>query len=211
MKILKQERPKPKWVVAWGCDSNSIEHIGLPAKIGRLPRGVREELNRRLQQREPGAHLAKWLNGLPEAQSAPPGNPGCAKVTVGDLADWKKGGFRDWEARQERRRNIARHCLNWAKRPETQDKVFGRRQTWLEIHNEIGRILGQAPLAREDLPADEDWDAIPTPKQRIRAGYSMFGLTPEGNKLENSYDAMGYFGPPRAKSAAKKTINPQQT
>jgi hypothetical protein len=210
MKILKNERPKPKWRVAWRCDSIPTERIGQPAKIGRLPRTVREELNRRLQQREPGAPLAKWLNGLPEAQSASPGKPGYAKITIEDIADWKRGGFREWEARQERRRSIVRHCLNWAKQPEMQDKLFGRRQSWLEIHNEIGRIFGREPLARENLPAGQDWDAIPTPKQRERAALAMFGLSPEGNTLENSYDVLGYFGPPLAKSASKKTINPQQ-
>jgi len=39
-------------------------------KIGRLPRQVREELNRRLLEGEPGITLVDWLNGLPAVQAA---------------------------------------------------------------------------------------------------------------------------------------------
>src|SRR5271170_4215041 len=146
MKILKNERPKPKWVVAWGCESDSMERIGRQAKIGRLPRGVREELNYRRQQREPAASPAKWLNGLPETQSASSGKSRRAKITVADLADWKRGGFRDWQATQERRMNIARRCLNWANNPKIHDKLCGPGQSWLEIDNEIRGILGTEQL-----------------------------------------------------------------
>ncbi len=31
-------------------------------KIARLPRAIRDELNRRLQDGEPGKHLLHWLN-----------------------------------------------------------------------------------------------------------------------------------------------------
>ena len=34
-------------------------------KIARLPEEIREELNRRLADGEPGSSLARWLNGLP--------------------------------------------------------------------------------------------------------------------------------------------------
>ena len=38
-------------------------------KIARLPREVREELNRRLRNGEKGTLLKKWLNHLPEARA----------------------------------------------------------------------------------------------------------------------------------------------
>jgi hypothetical protein len=203
MKILRNERPKPKWAVAWNCDARPGDRMGQPAKIGRLPRGVREELNYRLQQRESSARLAKWLNGLPETQSASSGNFRYGKITVADLADWKMGGFRDWQIQQERRRNFARHCLAWARRPEMQDKLFGRRPSWLEIRNHVRRIFGKEPFEREDLPADQDWDAIPTPKQRRIAAYAMMGLTPKG---QSQSETMGYFGPPQHRPASKSTL-----
>jgi hypothetical protein len=37
-------------------------------KIGRLPKAVQEQLNRRLEKGERGGPLAAWLNSLPEVQ-----------------------------------------------------------------------------------------------------------------------------------------------
>jgi len=39
-------------------------------KIARLPRGIREELNRRLADGEVGRSLLEWLNALPEVTTA---------------------------------------------------------------------------------------------------------------------------------------------
>ena len=39
-------------------------------KIARLPRDIREELNRRLQDGELGGPLLAWLNALPEVTQA---------------------------------------------------------------------------------------------------------------------------------------------
>ena len=41
----------------------------LNGKIARLPRTVREQLNRRLDDGEAAGPLLTWLNGLPETQS----------------------------------------------------------------------------------------------------------------------------------------------
>ena len=38
-------------------------------KIVRLPREVRQQLNRRLQDGEQGKKLVAWLNALPEVQA----------------------------------------------------------------------------------------------------------------------------------------------
>ena len=37
-------------------------------KMARRPKAVREELNRRWSDGEPGRGLVVWLNGLPEVQ-----------------------------------------------------------------------------------------------------------------------------------------------
>ena len=37
-------------------------------KIARLPHGVREELNQRLERSEPSPQLLAWLNALPAAR-----------------------------------------------------------------------------------------------------------------------------------------------
>ena len=38
-------------------------------KIARLPRAIRNELNRRLDEGEQGKKLVAWLNTLPEARA----------------------------------------------------------------------------------------------------------------------------------------------
>jgi hypothetical protein len=40
-------------------------------KIARLPRDIREELNRHLQKGEQGVSLLAWLNGLPQVKHIP--------------------------------------------------------------------------------------------------------------------------------------------
>jgi hypothetical protein len=72
-------------------------------KIARLPKTVREELNRRIDNNELGKELVRWLNGLPNVQQVVAqefnGNP----IREQNLSEWKKGGFRDWQLLQERR------------------------------------------------------------------------------------------------------------
>lgn len=70
-------------------------------KIARLPRGLRDELNRRLADGEPGARLAAWLNALPEVQALLARDFAGRPVSEQNLSEWKQGGFRDWLARQD--------------------------------------------------------------------------------------------------------------
>ena len=70
-------------------------------KIARLPRTVRDELNRRLQDGEPGVRLVAWLNALPEVQQGLAEGFGGRAISEQNLSEWKAGGYRDWLARQE--------------------------------------------------------------------------------------------------------------
>jgi len=70
-------------------------------KIARLPREIRDELNGRLENGEPGVRLAEWLNGLPEVQKALQAHFGGRAISEQNLSEWKSGGYRDWLARQE--------------------------------------------------------------------------------------------------------------
>jgi hypothetical protein len=54
-------------------------------KIGRLPKTVREELNRRLDNGEAGRRLIAWLNSLPGADPERP-------IIASNLSRWKSGG-----------------------------------------------------------------------------------------------------------------------
>jgi len=104
--------------------------------------------------------------------------------------DDPKEGERD----EARRVTIARHCLSWARQPEMREKLFGRGESWLEIHNKVRKVFGREPLRLEDLPPEDHWEAVPTPKERKIATYRSFGLTPDGKELPEAED-IGYFGP----------------
>jgi hypothetical protein len=70
-------------------------------KIARLPRPIRDELNRRFQDGKPGVQLVEWLNDLPEVRRILAEGFGALPISEQNLSEWKAGGYRDWLARQE--------------------------------------------------------------------------------------------------------------
>ena len=70
-------------------------------KIARLPRAVRQELNRRLDEGEQGKKLVVWLNDLPGVQAIVAAEFGGKPIREQSLSEWRKGGYRDWLAQQE--------------------------------------------------------------------------------------------------------------
>jgi hypothetical protein len=70
-------------------------------KIARLPRSVRQELNRRLDDGEQGKKLVAWLNALPEVQAIVAAEFGGKAIREQNLSEWKQGGYRDWVTQQE--------------------------------------------------------------------------------------------------------------
>jgi hypothetical protein len=72
-------------------------------KISRLPREIREQLNRRLDGGEPGKRLVAWLNKLPAVQTLLAAEFGGASINEQNLTNWKQGGHRDWRMREEAR------------------------------------------------------------------------------------------------------------
>ena len=70
-------------------------------KIARLPKVVREELNRRLSDGEPGKELVTWLNDLPEVQRIVTTEFGRRAVREQNLSEWKQGGYEEWLRQQE--------------------------------------------------------------------------------------------------------------
>ena len=75
-------------------------------KIARLPKHIREELNRKLDDGEKGLKLIEWLNGLPEVQKMLASDFEGRPITSSNLTEWKNGGFLDWQARREAREII---------------------------------------------------------------------------------------------------------
>jgi hypothetical protein len=70
-------------------------------KIARLPKRVRDQLNRRLDDGELGKKLVAWLNGLPEVQDILEVEFDSRPITEQNLSEWKKGGHQDWLRAQE--------------------------------------------------------------------------------------------------------------
>src|SRR5436190_19424069 len=70
-------------------------------KIARLPRKIRDLLNRRLDEGESGKGLVQWLNELPEVKEVLDGQFGGRIITEQNLSEWKARGYREWLARQE--------------------------------------------------------------------------------------------------------------
>ena len=70
-------------------------------KIARLPRNIREELNRRLRDGESGTKLLAWLNALPEVQCIVAQEFGGRPVHGQNLTVWRRSGYKDWLQMQQ--------------------------------------------------------------------------------------------------------------
>ena len=70
-------------------------------KIARLPRSIRDELNRRLDDGEMGVRLVEWLNSLPEVKKLIETDFAGREITEQNLTKWKTYGYLDWQAQQE--------------------------------------------------------------------------------------------------------------
>jgi hypothetical protein len=75
--------------------------MGRPGKIARLPKSIREELNRRLSDGEPASQLVRWLNGLPDVQNLVAAGFAGRPVREQNISEWKQAGYRDWLRQQE--------------------------------------------------------------------------------------------------------------
>jgi hypothetical protein len=62
-------------------------------KIARLPREIRDGLNRGLANGEPGHSLVRWLNGLPAVREVLERYFGGRAINEPNLCAWRKGGF----------------------------------------------------------------------------------------------------------------------
>jgi hypothetical protein len=79
-------------------------------KIARLPLNIRETLNSRLENGDPGHILVLWLNSLPEVRSILAAYFKAHPITQQNLSEWKRGGFIDWQRKQVTSQRV-RHLL----------------------------------------------------------------------------------------------------
>jgi hypothetical protein len=71
------------------------------ARNGKIPREIRDELNRRMQNGGQGGPLLAWLNGLPQVTNILARDFGGVAISKQNLCEWRAGGFAEWQARQE--------------------------------------------------------------------------------------------------------------
>ena len=81
-------------------------------KIARLPRNIRDELNHRLENGEPGRRILGWLNALPDVQAVLKAEFGGSLINAQNLTNWRKGGYQDWLKQQERRATVRELMAN---------------------------------------------------------------------------------------------------
>jgi hypothetical protein len=119
-------------------------------KIARLPRNIRDELNHRLEDGEPGARILAWLNALPPVQAVLSAGFGGGAVNAQNLSNWRMGGYQDWLKQQERR-NLVRELAENAE--ELAADAGG-----VEISNHLSAVLVAelAESARTALAAITD-------------------------------------------------------
>jgi hypothetical protein len=70
-------------------------------KIARLPKAIRDQLNKNLEDGMPGCRLVDWLNTLPEVQQVLTEQFDGRAINEVNLSEWKAGGYLDWQARQD--------------------------------------------------------------------------------------------------------------
>ena len=65
-------------------------------KIARLPRLIRDQINERLDDGQPGSVILPWLNALPEVITILTAHFDSQPINDQNLSDWRRGGFQDW-------------------------------------------------------------------------------------------------------------------
>ncbi len=70
-------------------------------KIARLPAVLREEVDRRLNDRQNGPEVLGWLNALPEVRAVLDTQFGGRPVSSQNLSYWRQGGHQDWQEERQ--------------------------------------------------------------------------------------------------------------
>ena len=86
-------------------------------KIARLPHQLRDQLNQRLHNGEPGVDLIQWLNSLPEVQALLAEHFNGVPISPQNLSEWNNGGFLDWLTTQELLEDAREFAANTAELP----------------------------------------------------------------------------------------------
>lgn len=124
-------------------------------KIARLPQAVRNELNQRLADGEPGDPLVTWLNGLPETRKALARHFQGRPIREQNLSEWRQGGFLDWQRHQA----VAEDVRRWTE--ETAD--FNAAKDGAPLSDRVATVLTARLMAETEAALRE----TPEPAARL--------------------------------------------
>ncbi len=114
-------------------------------KIARLPHHLRDQLNQRLHNGEPGVDLIKWLNQLPEVQAILAEHFNGVPISPQNLSEWNNGGFLDWLTTQELLEDAREFAANTAELPGFTDGELANALAHA-ITARYAVLLGKMPL-----------------------------------------------------------------
>jgi len=124
-------------------------------KIARLPASIRDQLNRRLLDNEPGPSLLDWLNSLPEVKATLAAQFASQPVSPANLTQWRNGGHRDWLARLDALALTRDLEDKQAFGDESLDGPFtDKLARWLALHYASATLR---LLAAEDADPETHW------------------------------------------------------
>jgi hypothetical protein len=84
-----------------GAEAADESARALRGKIARLPKSIREKLNRRLDDGEPLSTLVDWLNVLPAVKKVLTTHFGGVAINHQNISNWRASGFQRWVKKQE--------------------------------------------------------------------------------------------------------------
>jgi hypothetical protein len=141
-------------------------------KIARLPKKIREQLNRRLENGKQGPELLKWLNALSETKELLAEKFEGRPITHQNLSEWRRAGYQDWLQQQQRIDWFDHFCEN--------EVELAKHENCGDTFEAMSRIfiveIGQSIAALRNLK---------NPQER---SYCLQNLAREFARLQNAFN-----------------------
>jgi len=141
-------------------------------KIARLPKKIREQLNRRLENGETARTILPWLNALPGTKRILTEQFESKPIRAQNLSEWKKGGYMDWLQQQQRLEWFDHFCEN-----ETE---LARHDQCNDTFEAMSRIF--------IVEIGQSIAALRTIKNSQERSLSLQNLVREFSRLQNAFN-----------------------
>lgn len=121
-------------------------------KIARLPRYLRDVLNRRLYEGESGKKLVAWLNSLQATKDTMEEYFNSVPISEQNLSEWKQGGFLEWQKHEE--------SLEWVRQMTEQAGDLSEEAGLVPLSDRLSGLmaltLGKLLKQAADKPLEEE-------------------------------------------------------